>query len=139
MTPFLRHLCLALPLLTASCAGLERVDQGTLQPQTVSGPCQVKKFFLVNFTAVPTDVTATANGQACSFTLINPDLQIFNTAALVTTPASHGQATAGLLRGGVQAGVSYNPQPGYTGRDTFTVTLEPSDRAIRLNVTVQPG
>ncbi len=139
MTPFLHRLCLALPLLTASCAGLQRVDQGTLQPQTVSGPCQVKKFFLVNLTAVPTDLTVTANGQACSFTLINPDLQIFNTAALVTERPSHGQATSGLLRGGVQAGVSYTPEPGYTGKDTFTVTLEPADRAIRLNVTVQPG
>ena len=135
--PVLRRLCLALPLATASCAGLDRVDQGTLQPQTVSGPCQVKKFFLVNFTAVPTDLTATAGGPACSFTLINPDLQIFNTAALVTEQPSHGQATAGLLRGGVQAGVSYTPAPGYTGKDSFTVTLEPSDRAIRL--TVQPG
>ena len=132
-------LALALPLALASCAGLDRVDQGRLQPQTVSGPCQVKKFFLVPLTAEPTDLAIQNLGQACSFTLVNPDLQIFNTAALVTEPASHGLATAGLLLGGVQAGVSYVPQPGYTGPDSFSVTVEPADRAVRVHVTVQPG
>ncbi len=133
-----RWLALLLPLAASACAGLDRVDQGTLQPQTVAGPCQVKKFFLVTFTAVPTAMTVTNGGQACNLTLINPDLQIFNTAALVTSAASHGQAQSGLVLGGTQATVSYAPQPGYTGADSFTVTLEPSDRAIRFNVSVQP-
>lgn len=137
--PPVAWLLLLLPLAAVSCAGLERSDQGALQPQTVSGPCQVKKFFLVSLTAVPTDMTVTGGGQACSLTLINPNLQIFNTAALVTSPASHGRAESGLLAGGTQAGVSYAPQPGYTGPDSFTITLEPQDRAVRFAVTVQPA
>ena len=132
-------LALAVPLATASCAGLDRVDQGSLQPQTVSGPCQVKKFFLVNYTAVPTEMTVSNAGQACGISLINPALQFFNTAALVTANPAHGQATSGLVLGGTQAVASYTPQPGFTGTDSFTVTLEPRDRAIKVNVTVQPG
>ena len=128
-----------LPLAAVSCAGLERSDQGALQPQTVSGPCQVKKFFIMNYTAAQTDMTVTSGGQACSLTLIDPNLQIFNTAALVTTPAAHGRAESGLLAGGTQAGVSYSPQPGYTGPDSFTLTLEPRDRAVRFAVTVRPA
>ena len=137
--PRLFWLALALPFATASCAGLDRVARGALQPQTVAGPCQVKKFFLVNLTVQHTNLTIANQGQACSFTLVNPDLQIFNTAALVTEPAMHGLATAGLLSSGVQAGVSYTPQPGYAGPDAFSVTVEPGDRAVRVHVTVQPG
>ena len=131
-------LAVLLPFALAACAGLDRSDRGTLQPQTVSGPCQVKKFFLVAYTAIPTDMTA-RGGQACSLTLINPDLQIINTAALITSSAAHGQAAAGLLSGTTQAGVSYTPQPGYAGPDSFTLTIEPSDRAVRFNVMVQPA
>ena len=82
-------------------------------------------------------MTVTNDGPACTFTLINPDLQIFNTAALITSQSSHGQADTGLVAGGTQAVVSYTPQPGYAGPDRFTVTLEPADRAVRVNVTVQ--
>ena len=38
-----------------------------------------------------------------------------------------------------QAVASYTPQPGYAGPDHFTVTLEPHDRAVSVDVTVQPG
>ena len=131
-------LALLLPLATASCAGLERSGQGAVPPQPGNGECQVKKFFVVNFTAVPTDMTVSSAGQGCTFTVFNPDLQLVTTAALVTSPPAHGQAAAGLVLAGRQAAVSYRPQPGYTGPDHFTVTLEPVDRAIAVNVMVQP-
>ncbi len=130
---------LLVPLGCASCAGLARNDQGVLQPQTVSGPCQVKKFFILSQTAVRTDLTVGNSGQACQFTLFNPDLQIVLNAALVTGRPEHGRATAELITAGRQAAVSYAPQPGYTGSDRFSITLEPNDRAVVFSVTVTPN
>lgn len=135
----LHRLMLLVPLLSTSCAGLARNDQGQLQPQTVSGPCQVKKFYILGLTSVRTDMTVGNTGHACSFTVFNPDLQIVLTAALVTDQPSHGRATAELITAGRQAAVSYTPQPGYTGPDHFSVTLEPNDLGITLAVTVQPS
>ena len=130
---------LLLPLWCASCAGLASNDQGVLQPQTVSGPCQVKKFFILRQTSVRTDMTVGNTGQACSLTLFNPDLQIVLNAALVTSRPAHGRATAELITGRRQAAVSYAPQPGYTGSDSFSVTFEPDDIAVTFSVTVQPN
>ena len=122
----------------AGCGDLSRSDRGTLQPQTVAGACQVKKFFIVSFQAQSTDMTVSNAGQGCTFTIFNPDLQIVTNAALVTSPASHGQALAGLLDGARQVSVSYRPQSGYVGQDQFSITLEPDDRAVRVHVVVQP-
>ena len=124
-------------LLVSSCAGLARNDQGNLQPQTVRGPCDVKKFFLLGLRSVPTDLTIRNTGEACTFTLLNPDLQIVLTAALVTMPPSHGRATAELVSGNRQGLVSYAPAPGYHGTDRFAVTFEPNATGVTLNVTVQ--
>ena len=129
---------LLIPLWCASCADLARNDQGVLQPQTVSGPCQVKKFFILRQTSVRTELTVGNTGQACSFTLFNPDLQIVLNAALVTSPPAHGRATAELITAGRQAAVSYAPQPGDAGPDRFAVTFEPNDLGVTFSVTVQP-
>ena len=141
MPQIARHLasCIALglPLLAASCAGLDRNDQGNLQPQTVRGPCDVKKFFLLGLRTVPTDMTIRNTGEACSFTLLNADLQIVLTAALVTTQPSHGRATAELTTGNRQGLVGYTPQPGYHGTDKFAVTFEPNATGVTVNVVVQ--
>lgn len=133
----LRPALLLLPLLAASCAGLDRDDQGNLQPQTVRGPCQVKKFFLLDLTAVRTDMTVGNVGGACTFTVLNRALQVVLNAALVTGQPSHGRATAELISGNRQAAVSYTPQPGYTGPDRFSVTLQPNAHGITVDVTVQ--
>jgi len=133
----LRTLAITLPLATAACAGLERNDQGVLQPQTVRGPCQVKKFFLLSQTAVHTDMTVDGAGQACTFTVLNPNLQVFPTASLITEQPAHGRATAGLTNGGRSPIVSYTPQPGYSGTDRFAVTIEPNNHTILVAVTVK--
>lgn len=132
-------LSLLIPLCCASCAGLAANDQGVLQPQTVGGPCQVKKFFIMRLTSVHTDMTVGNAGQACSLALFNPDLQIVLSAALVTSRPAHGRATAELITAGRQAAVSYAPQPGYTGSDSFSVTFEPNAIGITFSVTVQPN
>ena len=134
----LRSLVLLAPLFAASCADLTRNDRGKLQPQTVRGPCQVKKFFILSQTAVHTDITVKNVGQACIFTIFNADLQIVLNAALVTEQPAHGRATAALITAGRQAEVSYTPLPGYAGPDKFSITLEPNDLAVALAVTVQP-
>ena len=132
-------LSLGLALMLMSCGGdLSRSDPGRLQPQTVSGPCDVKKFFLVALTTIHTDMTVASGAGACTMTLINPNLQVFNTAALVTTLPLHGQATAGLVLSGTQVAVSYTPQPGYSGTDSFAITIEPADRGVTFAVTVGP-
>ena len=125
-------------LSVSACAGLDRNDQGLLQPQTVAGPCQVKKFYILSVTAVHTAMTVGNTGQGCRFTIFNPDQQVVLTAALVTEPALHGRATAGLVTLGRQGEVSYTPQPGYVGPDQFTVTFEPHALSIAVAVTVQP-
>ena len=135
----LHRLALWAPLLCASCAGLASNDQGNLQPQTVHGPCTVKKFLILSQTAVHTDMVVGNVGQACSFTIFNADLQIVLDAALVTGQPSHGRATAERITAGRQAEVSYTPQPGYTGSDQFSITLEPNDLAVVVAVTVQPS
>ena len=131
----------ALPLLASllpACSGdLAQTDQGNLQPQAVRGPCQVKKFFILDLRSAPTDMTVGNVGQACRFTVFNADLQIVLTNALVTEPPSHGQATASLITLGRQAEITYTPQPGYTGPDRFSVTLEPYSLGITLKVAVQ--
>lgn len=123
-------------LAVASCAGLDRNDQGRLQPQTVSGPCQVKKFFLLAFRAVRTDIAVGNTGQACRFTLLDANLQATPTAILVMKPPAHGRATAALITGGRQAAISYVPEPGYAGPDQFTVTMEPDAFGMVFSVTV---
>ena len=124
-------------LCLAGCAALNADSPGRLQPQAVSGPCEVKKFFLLSQTAVHTDMTVASAGQACTFTVLNPNLQAFPTAVLVTEPALHGHVTAGLTNGGRSPVVSYVAQPGYRGSDRFTVTIEPNDHAVAVAVTVQ--
>lgn len=136
---YLRGLLLLAPLLSASCADLARNDQGNLQPQTVRGPCQVKKFFILGTTSVRTEMMVGNVGQACVFTIFNADLQIALNAALVTGQPRHGRATAELITAGRQAAVSYTPQPGYTGPDQFSITLEPNALGVTVAVTVQPS
>ena len=126
--------------LILACLGLGLVAAGPTQPQTVTGPCHVKDFFIVSFGTSNTDMTVDGGPQACQFTLFNPALDRFQTAALITTLPSHGHAEAGLILGGTSAAVSYTPEPGYTGADTFTATIEPSDKAVIVHVTVaKPG
>ena len=127
----------ALPLL-ASCASLENNTQGPLQPQAVSGPCQVKPFFLLGLRSIPAEMTIANTGQACTLTLINPALNVVVDAALVTGPAQHGRAQAGLISGARQALIAYTPAPGYVGADKFNVTLEPNAVGITMTVTVTP-
>ena len=128
----------ALPLALAGCAGLSANDPNLfLQPQTVSGPCTVKKFFLLSQTAVHTDMAVNGGGQACTFTVINPNLQAFPTASLITAQPAHGRAETGLGNGGRSPVVAYTPQPGYHGPDRFTVTIEPDDHAVAVAVTVR--
>ena len=119
------------------CAQIASNTQGPLQPQAQTGPCQVGRFFLLAQTAVHTTLAISPSGQACSFVVINPDLQAFPTASIITRPPEHGQATTGIVNGGVSVGVSYAPQPNYTGPDRFTVTIEPNDHAIDVAVTVR--
>ena len=126
-------------LCCASCAGLAGNDQGVLQPQTVSGPCQVKKFFILRLTSTPTEMAVGNTGQACSLMLLNADLQIALNAALVTSQPEHGRATAALITGRREAAVSYVPLPGYNGPDRFGITLEPNAIGVTFNVTVQPA
>ncbi len=134
----LRPLIAVLPLLSASCAGLARDDRGNLQPQTVRGPCQVKKFFILGPTAVPAEMTVGNGGDACTVTLFNPDLQrVFNAVVVAPQPA-HGRAAASLITLGRQVEVSYTPQPGYRGPDRFGVTIEPNGLSVTFVVTVQP-
>ena len=97
--------CTALPL--ASCAGLDRVDRGNLQPQTVEGPCHVKKFFIVGLSTTPTTMQVTNTGEPCRVTILNADLQIVLDGALITTRPSHGQVAAGLIEGGRSAAIRF--------------------------------
>ncbi len=125
-------------LLLAAAAGLAAA--GPTQPQTVTGPCHVKDFFIVSFGTSNTDMTVDGNGQACEFTLFNPALDRFQNAALITERPAHGHAEAGLILGGTSAAVSYTPEPGYVGPDKFTATIEPSDKAVIVTVVVRgPG
>ena len=134
----LRAAALLLPLLLGACAGLDRDDQGRLQPQTVRGPCTARKFFLLGFISVDASLAVENAGGACTLTILNPALQATLSAALVTTPPAHGTATAGLITLGRQAAIAYTPAPGYTGPDSFSVTLEPGAVGITFAVAVHP-
>ena len=124
------------PMLLAGLAiGLAAF--GPTQPQTVTGPCRVKSFFIVALGTSNTRMTVDSAAQACQFTLFNPDLQLFQTAALITEPPRHGQASAALVDGGRMAAISYTPQPGYAGPDRFTATIEPNNKAVIVAVTVR--
>jgi hypothetical protein len=126
------------PLL-ASCATMEANTQGPLQPQSVEGPCQVQRFFLLGLRSVPAEMTVASTGQACTFTLINPALNVVVNAALLTGAPRHGRAEVGVINGRRQAAVSYTPAPGYTGLDKFDITLEPNAVGVTVNVTVRAG
>ena len=131
-------LAVALPLL-ASCAAMRDNMQGPMQPQSIAGPCQVKRFFLLGLRSVPAEITVSNTGATCTFTLINPALDAVVDAALVTGLPAHGQARAERINGSRQAAVSYTPAPGYTGPDRFSITLEPNAVGITVNVTVGPA
>ncbi|MDT7949983.1 MAG: hypothetical protein RQ966_00615 [Acetobacteraceae bacterium] len=127
----------SLPLL-ASCAGSGTYTQGPLQPQSLSGPCSVDRFFFLGNRSVPARLTIANTGQTCTFTLVNPALNAVINATLLTKPAQHGRAETSLISGARQVSVSYTPAPGYTGPDQFGVTLEPGATGITFNVTVTP-
>lgn len=131
-----RSVAVVLALGVTACGALPEYSQGPLQPQAVSGPCDVKKFFLLSLRSVPTDLTIRNTGEACTMTLVNPALNAVINAALLTGQPQHGQATAGLTPGSRQAIVTYVPQPGYTGPDKFDVTLQPNAVGITFNVMV---
>ena len=111
---------------------------GPLQPQQVTGACHVKEFFVVSFGTSNTEMTV-AGPQACQFTLFDPNNNVFQSAALITSAPEHGQAQAVLTSGGRMAAITYTPQPGYSGPDKFTATIEPSDKAVIVTVAVRPG
>lgn len=119
-----------------SCAAFLDNNQGPLQPQTVSGPCEVKKFFFLSLRSVPAEMTIRNTGEACTITLVNPALNTVINAALLTGVPENGRAAAGLTPGSRQAVVSYMPLPGYTGPDKFDVTLQPNAVGITFSVTV---
>lgn len=119
-----------------SCAGVLANNQGPLQPQTVSGPCEVKKFFFLGLRSVPAEMTIRNTGEACTLTLVNQALNVPINAALLSGRPAHGQASSGLISGARQVVVSYVPQPGYAGSDKFDVTLEPNAVGVTFNVTV---
>ena len=133
-----RNLLIAATLALSSCAALQSNTQGPLQPQTVTGPCQVKPFFFLGLRSVPAALTIANTGQACTLLLVNPALNVVVDAALLTGPAQHGIATAGVTSGARQAIVTYVPAPGYTGPDRFSVTLEPNATGVTFNVAVTP-
>ncbi|MBV8915889.1 MAG: hypothetical protein JOZ05_22975 [Acetobacteraceae bacterium] len=133
-----RKLLLVAPLL-ASCAAMQNNTQGPMQPQSVSGPCQVGGFFFLGGRSVPTQMTVANTGQACTVALINPALNAPVNAVILNGQPAHGQATAGVIGGGRQAGASYVPQPGYVGPDQFRITIEPGAVGVTFNVVVQPG
>ena len=132
-----RTMMLSSLLLLASCAGRGQGQSVLIQPQGVSGPCTVKNFFILNFTAVRAEMAVANAGQGCTFVVFNPAQQVFVTAALITDPPAHGSAQAGLAGGGFQGAATYTPEPGYTGPDHFTATFEPQDRAVSVAVMVQ--
>lgn len=138
MTRLLLRSAVLVPLACASCAAPVGSSQGPLQPQAVSGPCQVKKFFLLGTTTVHTEMVVGNTGQACTFTMLDAAYQLFPAAALVTSQPAHGRATAAVVSSGLQVAVAYTPRPGYAGPDQFTVTIEPNDHAVAVAVTVQP-
>lgn len=105
------------------------------QPQEVFGPCRVRSFFIVPLGTSHARMTLRAGGS-CRFTLFNPDLQVFQTAALVTAPPRHGTASAGLLMGGLMAETQYRPAPGFRGEDRYTITVEPRDKVVIVDVAV---
>lgn len=120
----------------SSCGPLPEYSQGPLQPQAVSGPCEVKKFFLLSLRSVPTELTVRNTGEACRIVLVNPALNAVINAALLTGQPAHGVATSGLITGNRQAVVTYVPAPGYAGADKFDVTLQPNAVGITFNVVV---
>ena len=119
-----------------SCGPLPPYSQGPLQPQAVSGPCEVKTFFLLALRSVPTEMTVRNTGEACTMVLVNPALNAVINAALLTGRPTHGVATSGLITGNRQAVVTYRPAPGYVGTDKFDVTLQPNAVGVTFNVVV---
>ena len=123
-------------LALASCGPLPEYSQGPLQPQVVSGPCEVKTFFLLALRSVPTTMTVRNTGEACTMVLVNPALNAVINAALLTGQPAHGRASSGLISGNRQAVVTYVPAPGFVGADRFDVTLEPNAVGVTFNVVV---
>jgi hypothetical protein len=135
------------PLICASCAApsadptlgqrLARRDQGVLQPQQITGPCGVIKFIITPQSSTGTGMLVGNLGAPCGFTIFNPALNLTLNAAYVTGQPAHGTASTELANGRRQVAVSYLPAPGYIGHDAFSITIEPDDYAVRVNVTVQ--
>ncbi len=40
-----------------------------MQPESVSGPCRVERFFFLGARSAPVRMSVTNTGQACTFTL----------------------------------------------------------------------
>ena len=133
-----RLLGLLAAVLLAGCAGMENNMQGPLQPQAVSGPCQVQRFLLLDQRAVPVKMSVANTGQACSFVVYNWALNLTLTGALISNAASHGQAQAAVVNTGRQVEVRYTPTPGYAGPDRFTAIWWPFGTGVAVDVTVTP-
>ena len=126
------------PVLVTGCAQMGANMQGPLQPQAVSGPCQVERFLLLDQRSVPAKMSVANTGQACSFLIFNPALNLTLTGAVVNGAASHGRAEAAVINTGRQVGISYTPAPGYAGPDRFAVTWFPFGSGVTVDVAVTP-
>lgn len=133
----LRRAAIAVPLICAACTNPGAATQGTAQPQSISGPCTVGRFFIEPYSTSNTDMVVNGVAQTCRFTLFNPDLQLVQNAALLTENPTHGRAQVDLINGDRMVAISYAPAPGYVGPDRFTATIEPGDKTVRVSVTAR--
>jgi hypothetical protein len=110
-----------------------------VQPQTVTGPCTVKSFFIVPLRATPTEMKVENTGEPCVVSMFNPDLGAVQDAAFVTSRPTHGQVVT-QVQGGDRGSVIvvYKPAQGYSGPDSFLVTFEPEARDVLFNVMIAP-
>jgi hypothetical protein len=132
-----RRVAILIPLVCAACTNPGGATQGTAQPQSISGPCTVERFFIEPYSTSNTHMVVNGTAQTCRFTLFNPDLQLVQNAALLTENPTHGRAEVAVANGDRSVAISYTPAPGYIGPDRFTATIEPGDKTVRVSVTAR--
>ncbi len=128
MTGMLLQACAPQPGRTASGARVYAADL-TGQSKT----CEVPKLSPVPGQTTDTAIKLDNDGGWCGLPLQQPDAKPFE-AGLLSARPSHGSVM--IHQVGDDTRVDYTPDRGFTGNDSFAVTLIPGEAVIRISVSV---
>jgi hypothetical protein len=131
LAPAMLEGCTPPPAPPVSTTRLYAIDQ-----QGAAASCTAPPVKLEEGKTVAGILTVANDGGWCAFTVAAPGNRPY-AAGLLSTASAHGRVYVHTV--GDATRIDYTPDTGFTGADSFAVTLLPGSPVLQVAVTVQPG